>query len=131
MSDGALEALAKQFAGDLTATLWAFAGEDCAPFKAFASTRPDRKRFSVEQDPAEGILLCRDLQPIMRLEASYSCELDRSGTYLRVNKSTIALHRVDASATVPYFHYDFEEKHGGDLPRAHLQVHDDPGRTST
>lgn len=121
-SEQRLEAEAVRFAEELTLTVRAVVGEPCPPFQVSSHG----VFVAVAQGPNEGIVLCREGKPLVRLEAEYDCEWDRSATYLKVLNSRISLFPSEESETVPLFRYEYDRKGSPNLPDAHLHVHDDP-----
>jgi len=75
----------------------------------------------IEQQPAEGIALTVDGDPLLRLQASYRCTWDHVGEFLAVRRSTIAV--LAHGTEEPLFRYDFDAECDGKVPAAHLNVH--------
>ena len=75
----------------------------------------------IEQQPATGVVLMADGQPLLRLTASYRCAWDHAGEFLAVRESTLGVHAIGSEE--PLFRYDFDSECDGKVPGAHLNVH--------
>lgn len=111
-----LEVQATRFAEELTQTVSAIA-PGCAPFKALAVK--GGLRFAVRQDPADGIPLSVNNEPLIRLKVDYWCCLDGVGKHMAIEKSKIAVH---AGSSEPLFRYEYV-RDANQIPAAHLQLH--------
>lgn len=113
-----LEVQATQFAEDLTRTVHAVVS-NCKPFKATALEGANK--FSVKQDPDEGIPLRVDGEPRLLLKVEFYCRLDGPGRFLAVVESNIKVF-ADVSKNEPLFRYEYERS-AESIPAAHIQVH--------
>ncbi|MGC0145075.1 hypothetical protein [Pseudactinotalea sp. Z1732] len=117
---------ARQFADELTATIDGVVVGNSQPFDA--SLVAGGVGVTVRQEPGTGIPLSVDGDTTMSLRVHYRCALDSSEKFLRVEKSTFALHYGAEADGPPIFRYDYDRDMPHPLPRAHLQV--DEGATS-
>lgn len=119
-----LEAQAREFAENLTSTVRALV-PSCAGFDASLLTdrRPDRERFWVRQDPATGIPLSVDGQPILTLKVEYHCCLDGVGQWMAVDEAHVKVYAGPQAAKEPLFRYHYLRQGPDDLPAAHIHVH--------
>lgn len=113
---GDLEFQATQFAAELTETVSAIAPK-CHPFKALAVK--GGLRFAVRQDPADGIPLSVNNEPLIHLKVEYWCCLDGVGKHMAIEKSKIAVY---AGPAEPLFRYEYV-RDAQQIPAAHLQLH--------
>lgn len=75
---------------------------------------------SIRQDPAEGIILSVDREPLFQLKASYQCRMDRHGDYLAILKSGFEV--IPHSSSEPLMRFEYE-RHNRSAPVAHAHVH--------
>lgn len=119
-----LEGQATEFASRLTCTVRALV-PDCDPFQETLLTdhRPDRERFYVRQDPATGIPLRVDGDPILTLKVEYYCCLDGHSRYLAVDEAKIHVFAGAEAKKDPLFRYEYVRAAPDDIPAAHIHVH--------
>jgi len=120
----ALETQAREFAESLTSTVRALV-PDCAAFDAslLRDRQLKRERFWVRQDPATGIPLSVDGNPILTLKAEYHCFLDGHGQSLAVDETQVKVYAGPQAAREPLFRYHYLRHGPSDLPAAHIHVH--------
>ncbi|WP_154794723.1 hypothetical protein [Occultella kanbiaonis] len=117
---------ARAFANELTASVYAVIGSNCAPFVARALTRPGSENFTVRQAPSTGIPLPTQGAEPVTLTADYKCAFDGIGRHLRINKSSIAVYYGGVAQGEPLFRYEYDRSISPKLPRAHFHVHGHP-----
>lgn len=116
----ALSDLSERFAEDLRSTLHGVVPGEVGTFGIVPGTDA-RTHVAVEQDPPKGIPLAVDGVVVLRLRASFDCAWDRTGRFLAVRRSTMA---VAAEGTdEPLFRYDYDAASDDRVPAAHLNVH--------
>lgn len=76
--------------------------------------------FTLTTNDPRGIELQVDQVTVMRLEIDYTLTGDRSGTWLKVKESTIAL--VPSDKGVSFFRYDYLDG-AHSTPEAHFNIH--------
>lgn len=121
-----LGTLARDFAADLTRTVRAVAGSDCPQFVADTPQNPQGTGQSVVlvfQEPADGIALKVNGDPLLTLTVEFRCAWDGHGTYLAVVWSRVAVFGRDDFSREPLMRYEYVKDMGPRLPAAHLQVH--------
>jgi hypothetical protein len=118
--DGELRSRTEAFARDLDLVLRGVLRTAPLPFTIDDEVTDDGC-FVVRQQPASGIALGVEGTTVLRLAARYSCAPDRTGAFLAVRRSSVAV-RVEATAE-PLFRYDYDAGSDGKVPAAHLNVH--------
>lgn len=117
-----LEAQARTFAEELTATVSALAPTVSA-FRARALSAGDRERFAVTQEPDTGVPLLVEGEPLLTLKVRYECALDGVKRYLAIDESDVKVYAGPKAAGEPLFRYHYRRASHGDLPSAHLHIH--------
>lgn len=113
---------AEEFAADLTNTVRAAFGDDVAPFTATGLATDKRARFTVSQNPAQGIELRVAGKTRLRLKVEFWCCLDSASAYLAVDDASIRVV-MPRERGEPLFRYEYLREQEAGLPSAHLHVH--------
>ena len=111
------------FAVELTDSVRAVVGMDCAPFRSIGLVDDGKTTLSVRQNPDTGIPLQVEGTPLLTLTASYRCVWDHREQFLAVEDSQIKVYPGAQAQGEPLFRYEYERSPVGDIPGAHLQVH--------
>lgn len=112
-----LEEQATLFAQQLTKTVHAVSPESDS---FTARTVAGSSRFSVRQEPNQGIALNVQGEPHLLLKVSFECTLDGAQEYMAIEKSTIKVFA--ATSRQPIFRYEYE-RNAATVPAAHVHVH--------
>lgn len=112
-----LEGQAQAFARRISDSVSAFVGSPI-PFSATASG----SKFVVTDDQG-GVVLQLGGAARLALEVNYRCELDSSGTYLKVLTSRVAIYAGARAKGDPLFRYEYVYNQVTGLPAAHLHLH--------
>jgi hypothetical protein len=115
-----LEQQAEKFADDLTATTRAVVGEDCPAF--FSQALYDGDAFHIRQEPEDGIILCDEGGPILRLSVDFKCIYDGQQQYMAIEASNIHVF-AEPGGREPLFRYEYVRSLSANLPSAHIQFH--------
>jgi len=119
-----LESQARAFALRLSETVVAVVGPQVAPFRVTAAGVGGRQRFTVEQDPAQGIVLHRGGQPIVTLKVTYQCEWDTAQQFLAVDISKCAVYAGAAASGEPWQRLDYvRQTRSTGVPVSHWNSH--------
>lgn len=89
----------------------------------FSVNAENRTGHMIIKGPRDGVSLYCKGEPLLTLQASYRCSLDRDATYLSVAVSCFSVHVGDTDSTEPLYRYDFVRDLKAVLPSAHLQIH--------
>ncbi|WP_369068708.1 hypothetical protein [Kineococcus terrestris] len=120
--DGRLLQRARAFADELTGLVRGVVQAPCDPFHAIA-VRGQREVISIRQEPATGISLTVEGDPLLNLVVTYRCAMDTTGDYLMVEGSSFDIYAGDRARGEPLFRYDFVHDAFPGVPAAHIQVH--------
>lgn len=120
-ADGRLVAEVSAFAEELTALVAGVFPGKPQPFAARVAEGGAATLVIIEQQPATGLVLIADGQPLLRLVATFRCAWDHMGEYLAVKESAFAVYPTDKDE--PLFRYDYLAACDGLVPGAHLNVH--------
>jgi len=122
-SGGDLEAKARAFATDLTATLRNAFGPNVRPLHARALRSDGEPPVSVRQTPDTGIPLTVGGVPVLTLTITYLCTWDTEARFLAINASTLKVYAGARASGEPLFRYEYVRDVHSDQAGAHLQVH--------
>lgn len=125
MVSSTLDAAARAFADELTATVQGVLGVDTGRFVAVRAPRTRdhgrSTRVVVRTAYNKALPLTIAGAPALELIADFRCKWDHRGTYLAVHQASWAVRPVDIGE--PLFRYEFEAGMTSRLPSAHLHVH--------
>jgi hypothetical protein len=117
---------AEDFASRLTETVQTVAGPTCAPFRATLvedESASGGGAVFVRQQPAEGITLAVEDEPVLSLTVEYRCTMDGAGKYLTIDESSVKVFPAAEDATDALLRYEYVRSQHEHLPAAHLHVH--------
>lgn len=115
-----LQDQATKFASNMTETVRAVV-PGASTFRAVALSGKHETRLHVMQDPADGITLCVEGVPMLRLEVSFQCVYDHQQRYLAVADSRISVSATASSE--PLLRYEYMRAPTSTMAGAHFQVH--------
>lgn len=118
--DAALARATRAFAADLHSTLSRVLPDEPEPF-AVHTDRTAPTHVRVRHAPEPGVPLTVDGVVVLRLRVDYRCGWDRTGRFLAVRRSTLAV--VAEGSDEPLFRYDYDAGSDEKVPAAHLNVH--------
>lgn len=114
---GELVAEVTRFALEMTELLRGVLPTFASPFASTVSGT----HVIVRQQPADGVILRADGEPLLRLHAKFRCTWDSSRDFLLVDQSTVSV--LAHAGEEPLFRYDYDARSVAALPAAHLNVH--------
>jgi hypothetical protein len=109
---------AAEFAQDLSATLAAFTGKDCA-LEALVSG----DLVEISDVDGRGVVLSVDDVPHLTLVVVIKLRWDTACRYLAVEESRFSVYPGTRTNKEPLFRYDYLRNPSAPIPCAHLQVH--------
>lgn len=122
-----LEAVSGEFADELSQTFKRVLGSHVPDFTVEVSAQESTSgdsipaRVSVTPMDEVGIPISIGGSSALTLYCYYYCEWDHERTFLKVSKSGFEVRAQDDATAL--FRYEFQEKYGKRLPKAHLHVH--------
>lgn len=114
---------ASDFAARISRIAKIFGGEQTADYQS--ELMPGVNGWLVEiHNNQRGFLLSTDEEGTLLVQAGWTCTSDRTGQWLKVVRSSFGVFFADRPNR-PLFRYDFDDRYGSRLPKAHIHFQTD------